>query len=130
MQPFSGILQYRCPEKVRKFQEKTLVLESLFNKVSRNKEIPAQVFSCEFCEAFTNTFFTEHLRWSWSLSFKKFYIAGVHKKGFEWLAANEFLSNSKNHRVPFNQVIRKCLPKVVFVELMEKYLAIERWFMK
>ena len=141
MQPFSGILQYRCPEKIRIFQEKTLVLESLFNKVSRNKQIPAQVFSCEFCEAFTNTFFTEHLRWSWSLSFKKFYIAGVHKKVFEWLAANEFLSNSKNYlhfscifitnevvehlsmkEDPFNQIIRKWPAKGVFVDFFEKYL--------
>ena len=27
-----------------------------------NKEILVQVFSCEFCEIFKNTFFTEHLR--------------------------------------------------------------------
>ena len=27
-----------------------------------NKETLAQVFSCEFCEIFKNTFFTEHLR--------------------------------------------------------------------
>ena len=26
------------------------------------KEIMAQMFSCEFCEIFKNTFFTEHLR--------------------------------------------------------------------
>ena len=26
------------------------------------KETRAQVFSCEFCEIFKNTFFTEHLR--------------------------------------------------------------------
>ena len=96
-QPFSGVLPGRCPEKIRKFHKKTPVLESLFNKVSRNKETPAQVFSCEFCKAFKNTFFTENIRWSWSLSFKKFYIVGVHKKVFEWLAGNKFLSNSKNH---------------------------------
>ena len=53
------------------------------------------MFSCEFCEVFKKTYFTEHLRLRWSLSFKKFYI--VHKKVFESLAANEFLSNSKNH---------------------------------
>ena len=81
--PFSGVLQDRCPEKSRKFHKKTPVLESIFNKVSRNKEIPAQVFSCEFCKAFKNTFFTENIRWSWSLSFKKFYIVGVHKNVFE-----------------------------------------------
>ena len=27
------------------------------------KETLAQVFSCEFCEIFKNTFFTEHLWW-------------------------------------------------------------------
>ena len=95
-QPFSGVLQDRCPEKIHKFQKKTSVLESFFNKISRNKETPAQVLSCEFYEAFKNNFFTEHLRWSWSLSFKKFYIVGVHKKVFEWLVANEFSSISKN----------------------------------
>ena len=29
--------------------------------------------------------------------FKKFCIVGVHKKVFDWLAANKFLSNSKNY---------------------------------
>ena len=27
------------------------------------KETPAQVFFCEFCEIFQNTFFKEHLWW-------------------------------------------------------------------
>ena len=27
------------------------------------KEIPTQVFSCEYCEIFKNTSFIEHLRW-------------------------------------------------------------------
>ena len=77
-------LQDRCPEKIRKLHKETPVLESLFKKVSRNKETPTQVFSCEFCEAFKNTFFTEHLWWSWSFSFKLFYVQEF----------NEFLSNS------------------------------------
>ena len=67
-QPFSDVLQDRCPEEIRKLHKETPVLESLFNKVSKNKETRAQVFSCEFCEAFKNTFFTEHLRWNLSLS--------------------------------------------------------------
>ena len=148
-QLFSGVLQGRCLEKILKFHKETPVLESLFSKVSRNKETPAQVFSCEFCEAFKNTFFTEHLQRSWILSFKKFYIVGVHKKVFEWLAANEFLSNSKNHlrfscisifsitcffllinflthyheeRDPVNEIIRKYPPKGVFFDLLEEYL--------
>ena len=73
-------LQDRCPGKIRKLYKETPVLESLFKKVSRNKETPAQVFSCEFCEAFKNTFFAEHLRWSWSLSFKKFYVQEFTKR--------------------------------------------------
>ena len=77
-------LQDRCPGKIRKLYKETPVLESLFKKVSRNKETPTQVFSCEFCEAFKNTFFTEHLWWSWSFSFKLFYVQEF----------NEFLSNS------------------------------------
>ena len=28
-----------------------------------SKETLSQVFSCEYCEIFMNTFFTEHLHW-------------------------------------------------------------------
>ena len=28
-----------------------------------HKEIPTQVFSCEICKTFKNTFFTEYIRW-------------------------------------------------------------------
>ena len=35
---------------------KTPVLKSLFNKLYQ-KETPAQVFSCEYCEIFKNRFF-------------------------------------------------------------------------
>ena len=45
------------------------MLESLFNTVAGfrpetlfKKETLAQVLSCNFCEIFKNTFFTEHLR--------------------------------------------------------------------
>ena len=40
------------------------VLESLFNKVDSKdtKEAPTQVFSCEYCEIFKNTIFTEQLQ--------------------------------------------------------------------
>ena len=72
------------------------MLESLFKKISRHEETPAQVFSWEFCETLQSTFFTEYFRWSWSFSLKKFYLVGFHEKVFEWLVANEFLSNSKN----------------------------------
>ena len=40
----------------------TCVWVSFFNKVCLlKKETLAQVFSCEFCEIFKNTFFTKHL---------------------------------------------------------------------
>ena len=41
--------------KFRNIQRKTSVLESLFNKVV------AQMFSCEYCGIFKNTYFEEHL---------------------------------------------------------------------
>ena len=37
------------------------MLESVF-KFFFLKEVPTQVFSCEICEIFKKTFFTEHLR--------------------------------------------------------------------
>ena len=49
------------------------MLESLFKKVSRNKETPAQVFSCEFCEAFKSTIFTEHLRYEVGVFLLKYF---------------------------------------------------------
>ena len=41
--------------------ESTCARASFFNKVV-NKETLTQVFSCEFCEIFKNTFFIKHLR--------------------------------------------------------------------
>ena len=37
-------LQDRCPEKICKLHKEIPVLESLFKKVSRNKETPAKLF--------------------------------------------------------------------------------------
>ena len=42
------------------FTGKTLVLESLFNRISR-KDSNAGV-SCEYCEILKNTYFEEHMR--------------------------------------------------------------------
>ena len=55
---------------------KISVLESLFNKVDSKdiKEAQTQVFSCEYCEIFKNTFFTELLRWLLLLFLKNSYI--------------------------------------------------------
>ena len=49
-QPPDGFCSKRCSYKFCKIHRKTSVLES-----------PAQVFSCEFCELYKDTFFTEHL---------------------------------------------------------------------
>ena len=72
-----------------------------FNKVSRNKDIPAKVFPCRLCETFQSTFFTEHLRATafarWSLSLKKLHILGVHLKVVEETVANKFLFHSKSY---------------------------------
>ena len=65
-QLLSGVLQDRCPENLRKLRKKTPLLELLCSKASRSKD------TLEFYEAFKNSSFTEHLRWSWSLSLKIF----------------------------------------------------------
>ena len=50
------------------------MLESLFNKVAANqvchftKKTPTQMFSCEICEIFKNTYFEEHLPTDASIS--------------------------------------------------------------
>ena len=41
------------------------------------KETLAQMFSCEFCEIFKNTFFTEHL-WTTSSRFRIFLLHPFH----------------------------------------------------
>ena len=69
-QKFADVLQNSCSYKFRKFDRKTLVLESLLNIVAGLKacnfikETQTQVFLCEICEFFLRkTFFTDHLRW-------------------------------------------------------------------
>ena len=42
------------------------------------KETLAQVFSCEFCEIFKNTFFTEHLRTTASVSISELFENDLH----------------------------------------------------
>ena len=42
------------------------MLEFLFDKIEDlkvRKETPTQVFSCEYCKTFKNTFYSEHLQW-------------------------------------------------------------------
>ena len=49
---FADVPLKKCSEKFRKFDRKTPVLESVFEK-----ETPTQVLSCKICEIFKNTFF-------------------------------------------------------------------------
>ena len=63
-QSFAESLENRCSRKFPNIHRKTPVLESLFNKVVClnacnliKKETPTQMFSCENCETFKNTFF-------------------------------------------------------------------------
>ena len=78
-----GVLK-NFPQLTRKIP----VLESLFNKISRSKEMPAHVFFYQFCELL------ELLWWSWILSLKKFYAVRLWQKVF-WMASysNKFLSS-------------------------------------
>ena len=46
------------------------MLEYFLNKVAVLNKTPTQVFSCETCEIFKNTFFAEHLRMTASESSK------------------------------------------------------------
>ena len=53
--------------KISQCSQKTHVFESLFNKAGTlkacifiKKEIPTQVFSCEYCKIFKNSFLVEH----------------------------------------------------------------------
>ena len=53
---FADVLQNRCFSEFHNIHRKTLMLESLFNKVAGLK-----AFSCEYCEIFKNSFFIEQL---------------------------------------------------------------------
>ena len=64
-----------CSYKFRKIHRKTPVPESLSQSSCRpqvcsfiKKETLTPVFSCEFCEIYKNTFFTEHLFWKSSVN--------------------------------------------------------------
>ena len=63
-QSFTNVLKSRCSEKFRKFHWKAAALEFLFNEAEGPqphlqlylKKTPTQMFSCETCEIFKNTF--------------------------------------------------------------------------
>ena len=65
------------------FHGKTPLLESLITKQKQKRDsrcFPAQVLSCEYCEAFKNTHFKEHLRTSASVHvIQNFHAYGSHE---------------------------------------------------
>ena len=89
-QLFSGVVQDRYPEKLLKFHKKTPALESIFHKVFRNKKTPAEVFSCEFCETFKNTFFYRPPLVELEVVFKKVLHCRCSQKGF-WMASCKWI---------------------------------------
>ena len=56
-----GVLLKKCPKQFRNVYRKTPVPESLFKLQLYLKRDSGTGFSCEFCEIFKNTFFTENL---------------------------------------------------------------------
>ena len=63
------------------------MLESLFNE-PLFKKIPTQVFSCEICIIFKNSFFYEHLRTTASKPIKTHFISFINKLIKSEMAAN------------------------------------------
>ena len=57
-----AVLRYlykSCSEKFRKINNKTDVMEVQLATLLTTKKILTQMFSCEFCEIFKNSFFLE-----------------------------------------------------------------------
>ena len=87
---------------------KMVFLEFLQNSQGK-KETLATVFSCEFCEIFKNTFFTEHL---WTTASKGYFGNELWK-----LIANYLLSPSNNNEcIPFCLfcLLLNCIPNIIF----------------
>ena len=79
-QSFAEVLQNNCSWKIRKFNRKTLVSESLFNKVAGleacdfiKKRLPHKYFPVKFAKFLRTPFFTEHFQWL-LLNFNRFYF--------------------------------------------------------
>ena len=77
----SGHRRCSVKEDFQKFYRKTLVLESLFNKVAGpglrtyQKETSTLVFSCKINDIFKNIYFQEHLRKTGSICFASKYYS-------------------------------------------------------
>ena len=98
-QPSEVFRKKRCSLEFRNIHKKTLMFETLFNKA------PTQMFSCEYCEIFKNTYFEKHLRtaasnnsvWAWR------YFEDLHTLVFPFPLSNQcyvffLLVNKKTQR--------------------------------
>ena len=109
----SGAALYkRYSYKFRKIHRKTPVPEAC-NVIK--KETLAQVLSCEFCEIFKSTFFTEHLWWLLlkSLSNKchghlnSFFFISIHNKFVYVKNIIRFYINLPKIYLPTNKYVSK-----------------------
>ena len=82
-----------CSWKFNKIHRKTPVPESLCCPAGKfiKKGTLAQVFSCEFCEIFKNTFFTEHL-WTTASDALELYWNSISARVFSCKFASYFQS--------------------------------------
>ena len=67
----------KSSQKFRNIYRKTTVLKSLLNKSFQlyKKGTPTQVFYCEYCEIFKNTYYEKHLPTATSVDCKTLYRA-------------------------------------------------------
>ena len=93
---------------MRIFHKKTPVLQSLFNKVAGLKA-PTQLFCCEICVIFKNTYFEDYLRTSASvnilliISWSKSSQTRCHKFCGNWVETKySVLKNPKDKSHPWH----------------------------
>ena len=142
---FSGVYEIDILKKFANFtNSEILVLESLFKKVSRNKETPTQVFPVNFVKLLRTPFLQSTsgrvsllkyfmfrsstnsylIVWSFSMLISKttcptpFLVSPFSLQPIFF--TNEDFEHLSMKKDPFNRIIRKCQPEGVFVDLLEK----------
>ena len=94
---------------------KTPVLESL--------EARTQVFSCEYCEIFKNSFFIEHLRWllpkAWRTEIRDVFrtLSNIYERAFcenseQLMSVNYFSKRALSRSSPSEQFLGKGIQKI------------------
>ena len=142
---FSGVYEIDILKKFANFtNSEILVLESLFKKVSRNKETPTQVFPVNFVKLLRTPFLQSTsgrvsllkyfmfrsstnsylIVWRFSMLISKttcptpFLVSPFSLQPIFF--TNEDFEHLSMKKDPFNRIIRKCQPEGVFVDLLEK----------